>query len=169
MRTRIRAGLFVFAALVLVPPAIGADEPARTRVPTVTRLVKLFLEREAALATAVRSGDSTSLGAMLSEDFELRTGPRAANPVPRAEWMREVLRTREPGGEVGRMAVHDLGSTAIASFTQDGPSGALFVVDVWRMQGNDWKLAIRYAGPAASSRFQVPGVGPEEAEIPKKY
>jgi hypothetical protein len=170
MRRMFRAGLFICAALGIAAPSIADEAPARSRVGTVTRLVKLFLDREAALATAIRSGDATSLGAMLADDFELRIGPRAANPIPRADWMREVLRTREPGGEAGRMAVHDLGTAAIVSFTQDGPSGPMFVVDVWRGQGGaEWKLAVRYASPVGASAFVIPGAGPEEKEIPKKY
>jgi hypothetical protein len=68
------------------------------------------------------------------------------------------------------MAVHDLGTAAIVSFTQDGPSGPMFVVDVWRGQGGaEWKLAVRYASPVGASAFVIPGAGPEEKEIPKKY
>jgi hypothetical protein len=83
--------------------------------------------------------------------------------------MREVLRTHDPGGEVRGMAVHDYAAVAIASFTQDGPAGTLFVVDVWRQQGSDWKLAVRYSSPAGAPAFPIPGVGAAEPEIPKKY
>jgi|KBSSwiStaDraftv2_1062776.scaffolds.fasta_scaffold38133_6 hypothetical protein len=165
----IRAGLFVFAALLIVgAPANAADEPARG-AGTITRLVKVFRDKEAALATAVRNGDATAVGGMLADDFELRAGARAASPVPRDDWIRAAIRTRDPGGEIGRMAVHDLGNAAVASFTQDGPSGPMFVVDIWRGQGDKWKLAVRYASPAGTPAFVIPGVGAEEKEIPKKY
>jgi hypothetical protein len=152
-------------------PSTAADEPPTGgRVPTVTRLVKLFLEKEASLASAIRSADANALGALLTDDFELRTGARAASPIPRADWMRELLRTRDPGGDINGMAVHDFGTVAIASFTQGGAKGPLFVVDVWRGQaGGDWKLAIRYASPAGSPAFTIPGVGASGPEIPKKY
>jgi hypothetical protein len=131
--------------------------------------VKIFLDKEAAIGAAIRSGNAGELGSMLTDDFELRAGARAATPVPREEWMREILRTRDPGGEVSRMAVHDYSTVAIASFTQDGLAGAVFVIDVWRQQGGDWKLAVRYASPAGAAAFAIPGVGPAEPEIPKKY
>ena len=67
------------------------------------------------------------------------------------------------------MAVHDFGSIAIASFTQDAARGQVFVVDVWRGQGIDWKLAVRYASPAGSPAFAIPGGSASEPEIPKKY
>ena len=31
------------------------------------------------------------------------------------------------------------------------------------------RLAVRYASPAGSSQFLIPGAGAPEAEIPKKY
>jgi len=174
---RVTRAFRVFAAsLVLIAlgaaslPSAAADEPPTGgRVPTVTRLVKLFLEKEASLATAVRNADANALGSLLTDDFELRTGARAASPIPRAVWMREVLRTRDPGGEISRMAVHDFGAVAIASFTQDTTGGPLLVVDVWRGQGMDWKLAVRYASPAGSPSFAIPGGSAREPEIPKKY
>ena len=148
-------------------PATGGDAP--TRVPTVTRSVKLFQERETALAEAIRAGDKRALDKLLSEDFELRAGARAVQPVPRADFVQELMRSRDGGGDIAAMAVHDLGETAIVSFTQGNRGGALFVVDVWRKGGSDWQLAIRYASPAGDARYAVPGAGAEAPEIPKKY
>jgi hypothetical protein len=164
------AGSLALTALTVASfSSVAADEQQTGgRVSTVTRLVKLFLEKEAALGTAIRNADAAALGALLADDFELRTGARAATPIPRADWMREVLRTRDPGGDVGRMAVHDFGAIAVASFTQDAAAGPMFVVDVWRAQGADWKLAVRYASPA-SPAFAIPGADASEPEIPKKY
>jgi len=67
------------------------------------------------------------------------------------------------------MGVHDLGNAVIVSFRQPGAAtGApVFVVDVWRREGNDWKLAIRYA--ASSATDAVPGVPAQDADLPKRY
>jgi hypothetical protein len=151
-------------------PALAADErPASGSVPTVTRLVKLYLDREAALGDAIRSGDGSALANLLTDDFELRAGARAAAPVPRADWMQEVLRTREAGDSIDRMAVHDYGTVAVVSFTMNANAGPIFVVDVWRAEGPQPKLAVRYASPAGTSKFAIPGAGASEPEIPKKY
>ena len=168
---RLFAGTLALTAFVVASlPSLAADEQATGgRVPTVTRLVKLFLEKEASLGAAVRKADATALGGLLTDDFELRTGARAASPIPRADWMRELLRTRDPGGDISRMAVHDFGAIAIASFTQGAAGGPVFIVDVWRGQGTDWKLAVRYASPAGSPAFAIPGGSASEPEIPKKY
>jgi len=132
-------------------------------------LVKLYLEREAALSAAVRAGDAAAIGQFLTDDFELRAGARAGRPVPRADFVATLVRTRDSGGDVAGMAVHDLGNAAIVSFTQGTRVGLTFVVDVWRQQGSDWKLAIRYASPAGSDTYPIPGAGAGEPEIPKKY
>jgi hypothetical protein len=162
--------LALSAMFVASLSSVAADEqPTGGRVPTVTRLVKLFLEKEASLGAAVRNADATALGGLLTDDFELRTGARAASPIPRADWMRELLRTRDPGGDITRMAVHDFGTVASVSFTQDAVGGPVFVVDVWRGQGTDWRLAVRYASPAGSSAFAIPGGSASEPEFPKKY
>ena len=138
-------------------------------MPTVTRAVKLFTEREGALADAIRSADARALDKLLKDDFELRIGARAGRPVPRADFLDDVMRSRDGGGDIAAMAVHDLGDTAIVSFTQAKRGGALFVVDVWRKTGSDWLLAIRYASPAGEASYAIPGAGAEAPEIPKKY
>jgi len=151
----------------LAPASQAGDSP--TRVPTITRSVKLFQERETALADAIRKADASALDKLLTEDFELRAGARAGRPVPRADYLHEVMRSRDAGGEIATMAVHDLGDVAVVSFTQGNRGGSLFVVDVWRKQGSDWQLAIRYASPAGTTTYAIPGAGADTSEIPKKY
>src|SRR5437764_14010070 len=87
--------------------ASAADERATGgRVPTVTRLVKLFTEQEAALASAIRAGDASTVERLLTDDFEMRTGAMPSNPVPRDERLSEMLRVRNPGDCATGMAVH---------------------------------------------------------------
>jgi hypothetical protein len=169
--SRLLVGLFWLAALPAVStPAIAADEPATGRVGTVTRLVKIFLDREEALSAAMRAGDAASLERTLTDDFELRAGARAASPVPRADFLKDVVQNRPASEAAGRMAVHDLGNVAIVSFVQgDDAERAVFVVDIWRQSGPDWKLAIRYAAPAGTQDFPIPGAGAPSTQIPKKY
>jgi hypothetical protein len=160
----IGVALLGFAA----PPASGAEQ-AMSRVPTVTRLVKLFLEREETLSSAMQRGDAAAMGASLADDFELRTGERAADPVPRNAFIASVVAARPRAGAISRMAVHDLGGVMIVSFVDGDAPNDLFVVDVWRPRGSDWMLAIRYAGPVRAPRIAVPGADAAEPVIPKKY
>jgi hypothetical protein len=167
---RTAAVLATGAAFVVASVPVLSADTATGRVPTVTRLVKLFLEREDALSAAMRAGDTASLERTLADDFELRTGARAASPVPRVEFIADAAKNHPISGAASRMAVHDLGSVAIVSFVQgDDARRAVFVVDVWRQTAADWKLAIRYASPAGSPEFAIPGAGTTSTEIPKKY
>jgi hypothetical protein len=167
-RARAAIGAFV-VALAAAAAAIAADA-VPGRVPTVTRLVKVYADRETALAQAIRAGDKAAIERALADDFELRVGARAAQPIPRDDFVQSLVRTRDAGGEISAMAVHDLGAAAIASFTQGDGANAIFVVDVWRKYGDDWKLAIRYANPAGATRAPIPGAdAPPPDTIPKKY
>ena len=166
--TRI-AVFVVFAAIACASVQAADESPTGGRVPTVTRLVKLFIDREAALADAIRAGDQKRTQEFLTDDFEMRVGAASANPIPRAEWLADMMRTRDPGEAASGMAVHDLNGTAVASFTQRRGANAIFVVDVWRAAGSDWKLAIRYAAPAGTAAFHIPGAAAMPPEIPKKY
>jgi len=167
-RVLLAAVALPFLAFAAMPSLAVDERPTGGRVPTVTRLVALYLDREAALGDAIRGGDAPALANLLTDDFELRAAARAASPVPRAEWMREVLRTREAGDDIERMAVHDYGTVAVVSFTMNAKPGRIFVVDIWRAEGPQPKLAVRYASPAGTPQFAIPGAGAPEAEIPKR-
>ena len=162
------AALFVLPFVALQAEAADS-QPGGAPVPTVTRLVKLFMEREVALGAAIRNGDAQALGDLLTDDFEMRSGARAAAPVSRADWMREVLRTRDGGTDIGRMAVHDYRTVQAVSFTMTGKAGAIFVVDIWRQEGESPKLAVRYASPTGTPQFAIPGASEPQLEFPKKY
>jgi hypothetical protein len=147
----------------------SAQGTSTDRVPTVSRLVKLFGEREARLAERVAARDATGAGNMLTDDFELRASNLPGRPIPRADWLAQSMQSTGVGSRITQMAVHDLGDTAVVSFLQ-GPdtTASLFVVDVWRRAGDDWKLKARYASPTAGN-VPIPGVPPADKNLPKKY
>src|SRR5512143_56425 len=79
MLRRVVAALALPLLLAAAPAVAAAAPPRGGRVGTITRLVKLFLEKEAALQAVVRDGDAAAVGAMLADDFEMRTGARPDN------------------------------------------------------------------------------------------
>jgi hypothetical protein len=168
--------LLVCALCIGSPSGWAADEATpESRIPTVTRWVKLFTELESSLAASIKAGDEAGLQKLLADDFELRTGSMPASPTPRAEWIRSLLLRHDVAYSIEQMAVHDLGNHAVVSFVEKSASGSeakvapnIFVVDVWKRSGNDWKLAIRYAS-ATSRDLVVPGAATEPPAIPKKY
>jgi ketosteroid isomerase-like protein len=169
--------LLACAACLASPLTCGADDAApQARIPTVTRWVKVFTELELSLASSVRGRDDAALQKILADDFELRTGAMPGTPTPRAEFIHQSLVTGDASFTIEQMAVHDLGDNAVVSFLQAARSGGkrvpardIFVVDVWKRSGDDWRLAIRYAGPAGARDFVIPGAAAETPAIPKKY
>ncbi len=130
------------------------DARAAGRVPLMTRLVKVLGEAELKLDAAARAGDSVVLESMLAEDFELRRSGRPDVPVPREDWLAASRISAAAEATFDSMAVREIGDLAIASFLlrragEGAESGARFVVDVWRDQGNGhWVLLVRYESGA---------------------
>jgi uncharacterized protein DUF4440 len=157
-------------SLLALPIADASGQTTATgRVPTVSRLVMQFTEREIQLAEHLRARNAGSAGNLLTDDFELRASNQPGRPVPRADWLAQSMQSASSESRVTQMAVHDLGETAVVSFLQGADTTpGLFVVDVWRRVGSDWKLSVRYAAPTAGN-VPIPGFPPAEPNLPKKY
>jgi hypothetical protein len=153
-------------ALALALPLAAAAQPARA--PTMTRLVKVFLDLETQLAQAEQAGDIVALERLTTEDFELRVARRPGTPVARAEWLAALARQRAGEASLEQMAVHDHGSIADVSFLVRPAAGApRLVVDSWTRVGDGWRLAVRYAAPVMSDAAPVPGEA-TDVEVEKK-
>jgi len=159
--------LIVVAALIALP--VLAQPGAQTgRIPTVTRLVKIFFELETTLASQARAGNAAALEPMLDPAFEMREGAAPGTPVPRDEWLRRIRSSRGGEARIEQMAVHDLGTAALVSFRSVDESKsrkARFIVDYWKRDGERWILAVRYSSEVATSatRRSPPGT------IDKRY
>jgi hypothetical protein len=141
-----------------------------SRVPTVTRLVKLFLDLEAELLLAQLNKDRAALERRLVDDFEMRSAARPGEPIPRADWLTQALEHKPPPMEIEQMAVHDEGTVALVSFLlrpHDTKLAPTFVVDTWSRIGDEWRLKTRYAAAVGAGRpFGDPGASPR---IDKRY
>jgi ketosteroid isomerase-like protein len=172
-----RTTILLAAAFLLgvALPAVAGEGAATARVPTVTRLVKIFLELEGELAAGLRGGNAAAVERLLADDFELRVASMPGNPTPRAEWLRLALGKPGPAVSFEQMAVHEYGDTAIVSFLQvplakasRDPTRDIATVDVWKRAGEGWSLAVRYAGPAGRRDFAIPGAS-NEPPVDKRY
>ena len=157
-----RTLLGVALSLAVCGNAIAQPAPQTGRIPTVTRLVKVFSDLEAELQEQARSADPAALESSLDPSFEMREGGAPGTPVPRDDWIRRTRATAAQHRSIDQMAVHDLGSYALVSFrevetaTTAGSRHQRFVVDCWKRDGDSWKLAIRYASDvSATSRKRV--------------
>lgn len=165
-----RLSVLAIAAFVALPAAAQPALPT-DRVPTVTRLVKLFSELETGLVTQAHAADTTALDQSLDASFEMRTSAAPGVPVPRDEWILRARAAPARPPRIDQMAVHDFGDVAVVSFREfaapatpaRSPRGR-FVVDCWKRAGDGWKLAVRYVSDAAPE-----GIKPPPGTIDKRY
>jgi hypothetical protein len=176
---KIRKLSFILLFVWIFPHGAHAAPPAENtgKIPTVTRLVKLFYERESELLAAFKSKNRQQLNALVAEDFELRGAPAPASPVPRGEWLAKSLAEADAyAADFEQIAVHGLTETAIVSFLwrartplQAGAFADIFVVDVWRLIDSEWKLSIRYVSPSSAADSRIPGFAPPDEAIDKRF
>lgn len=126
------------------------------RVVTQTRLVSVYSDLEDKLETAAVKSDQQQLRQMLTEDFNEWTPEPPGNPVPLEQWMAQY---HPKSFHIRQMAVQGFGDVDVVSFrlSQQGrpgkgmQSGEYFVVDVWKHDTPEPKLAARYISHATSS------------------
>lgn len=158
-------------AICVALPAVAQSVAATDRIPTVTRLVRIFSELEAGLVTQAHATDTTALDQSLDASFEMRTSAAPGVPVPRDEWILQARAAQARPPRIDQMAVHDFGDVAVVSFREfaapatpaRSPRGR-FVVDCWKRAGDGWKLAVRYVSDATSE-----GIKPPPGTIDKRY
>ena len=160
--------LLAIAFALLALPALAQPAPAAGRIPTVTRLVKIFSELENDLVAGAHADDPRRLDAMLDPAFEMRVGANPGVPLPRDEWIRAARAAPRGAPRMDQMAVHDFGTIAIVSF-RETPTTAQrgkpqFVVDCWKRTGDEWKLAVRYRSEVRAA----PGE-PAKSTVRKRY
>jgi hypothetical protein len=164
--------LFFVLTPWLAVPALAQPSPQPGRIPTVTRLVKQFSELEASVVAKAHAQDRGALDAVLDPSFEMRIADRPGVPVPRDASIRQ-LRAAPTDVRIDQMAVHDLGDIALVSFRATAANkravasqSGSFIVDCWKRAGDEWKLAVRYAGDASAHGLASPAPG---RTIDKRY
>ena len=159
-------------SVLVASTAVSADGVGR--IPTVTRLVKLFLDLEDNLIQAVGKRDTQAVSNLLSGDFEMRVDAMPGNPVPRAAWIQQSFSEPKSSSTIEQMAVHDLGKIAVVSYlwkikaAKSDIESNIFIVDVWKHEAGNWKLAIRYAGLSEKDAATIPGAAVTAPVFEKK-
>jgi Domain of unknown function (DUF4440) len=175
LRRMIQMPLRFLARFVSVLFAAGllgvAQEPVKPklnpRIMTATRQVTTFTNLETQLLQTVQKKDKAGLQAMLTSDFtiDMPNADRLAGD----DWLDSVLAKDFALKKFGvrQVSVSDLGNAAVVKFdrlqeaTHKGvaDNGEFFVVDLWKKDGDTWKLANRYVSKVSS-------VLPKEAPKP---
>ena len=167
MRVRFFARLFsVLIATSIFSATQEPVKPALTpRIITATKQVTIFNGLENQLLQAVQKKDKAAAQAMLSDDLIIEMPD--ADPLPGDDWLDSVMAKEYTlkSFVVRQMSATDLGNAVVVKYdrlqeaTSKGKAdnGEFFVVDLWKKDGDNWKLANRY----------VAKVSPE-AQIVKK-
>jgi hypothetical protein len=152
-----------FVSVVIVAGLLSvAQEPVKpqlnARIFTATKQVTMFTGLETQLLRGVQKKDKAGLQAMLTDDFaiDMPNADRLAGD----DWLDSVLAKDYSLKNFGvrQVSVSDLGDAAVVKFDrlQDATlkgtpdSGEFFVVDLWKKDGNTWKLANRYVSKISS-------------------
>lgn len=160
---RTRSLVLAFCGLLTAP--VLAQSPAQHPGATPTRGMVVFGNLEHDLAKAIASGRGADAGKLLASDFEQRDAAAPAQPLPRAEWLTS-RRAGEPLPSISQMTVHDFGTLAVVSFISSvvptpSTSQDVFLVDVWRNEGGQWQLQVRYQAPASPQPAEPKPTGKE--------
>jgi ketosteroid isomerase-like protein len=155
-------GFLAAFPLLLMPLAVGQEPvkpPLNPRIVTATRQVSMFSALEKQMLEAVRKKDKAALQAMLTDETFINLPD--ADPLPGDDWVESVMSKdfSLKSFVVRQVNVTDLGTAAVVGYDriqdsidkgkQDG--GEFYVVDVWKKDGDTWKLADRYVCKVGST------------------
>jgi ketosteroid isomerase-like protein len=151
--------LWVVLAMCIALPEGSTASPIEDAIRT----------RELAWNAAIKARDVDRAASFQTEDYFLGVGRPGASVVgfPRKQWL-EVL----PGYvitemKLGEMAIRVYGNTATAAYGYyqaatshgDDLTGDYLIVDVWREEGETWKIAARYSARFSRTHAQNEGMG----------
>jgi len=143
-------------ALIAICMLAVAQEPVKPKltptIMTAARQVTFFTALENQLLQAVQKKDQARLKVMLEDDFEIAMPD--ADPLAGEDWVDSVMDKdfSLKSFFIRQMSVADQGACAVvkyqrvqqASWKGMNSSGEFFVVDLWKKNGDIWKLADRY-------------------------
>jgi Domain of unknown function (DUF4440) len=158
-RFRQRVLLFLMAAIVLA----AAQEPVKPklhpRIITATRSAQIFIDLELQMLKIIQKKDQAGLQAMLTDDFSLAMPD--ADPLPGDDWVSSVMAKdfTLKSFAIRELLAVDLGNAMVVKFErrQDAvykgiaAGGEFFVVDVWKKDGDKWKLANRFVSKSGTA------------------
>ena len=152
----------VYLVILAVTISVAAQEPVKPplsrRIMTATRQVSIFTNLETQLLKAVQAKDQTALKNLITDDCMIEMP--AADPLPAEDWLAAVLAKDFMLKKFGvrQVSAVELGNVVVVKFdrlqeaTYKGApaTGEFFVVDLWRKEGDAWKLASRYVSKVSS-------------------
>jgi hypothetical protein len=161
----VRNFVFITAIAFVASVAASTQEPVKPplnpRIITATRQVVIFTDLETQMLRAIQSKDQAGLSKLISEDCIIEM-PNA-DPLPCDDWMQTILSKDYvlKTFVVRQLSVVDGHDVTVVKFDRVQQSslkgkpegGEFFVVDVWKKDGDTWKLANRFVSKVTSVPF----------------
>lgn len=159
-----RVGPLVCAAILFASSFVSnAQEPVKPklspRIITATRQVTVFTSLEKQLLEAVQKKDKTALQGMLTDDFTIYMPD--ADPLAVEDWIDSVMSKdfTLKRFTIRQMDVADMETAAVVSYDRvqestlagQNDGGEFYVVDLWKKDGDNWKLAGRHVAKISST------------------
>lgn len=120
-----------------------------------------FTELELRLSRAIAEKDLAALRRLLADDFELRDAADPAELTLRDDWIEAVSRSSPAHACTPGAVMHrPFGATTVLSLLCRQGDARHFLVDVWRREGSEWRLAARYRAPAPPAADSHPPTKP---------
>lgn len=152
----------LFSASILLASLAPGQEPVKPelnpRIMTATRQVVMFTLLEKQMMQAVQKKDKTALKAMLTDQTAIHMPD--ADPLAGDDWVDSVMSKDFALNAFGirQVDVADLGTAAVVAYDRIQDSrfkgksdgGEFLVVDLWKKDGDNWKLADRYVSKVSS-------------------
>jgi hypothetical protein len=152
-------------ALIMTSGFLFAQEPVKPqltpRIITATKQVTMFTSLENQMLQAVQKKNRAALGSMVSDDCSIHLPD--ADLMPGDDWVNSVMYKGFVLKKfiIRQMDVADLGTAAVVSYVriqessyQGKPDGGEFyVMDLWKKNGDSWKLSDRYVTKVATTPY----------------
>jgi len=160
---RVNFFAYLLSVLIVTPMFSTAQEPEKPaltpRIITATKQVAIFKRLENELLQAIQKKDKAAAQVMLSDDLNIEMPD--ADPLPGDDWLDSVMSKDYTlkSFVVRQMSAIDLGNAVVvkydrlqeATFKGQADNGEFFVVDLWKKDGDNWKLASRYVSKVSST------------------
>jgi len=157
------------AALTMTSGFLFAQEPVKPgltpRIVTATKQVTMFNGLEKQMLQAVQSKNKTGLASMITDECTIHLPD--ADLMPGDDWVDSVMNKDFVLKKfvIRQMDVADLGTAAVVSYDrvqessyQGKPDGGEFyVVDLWKKEGDTWKLSDRYVSKVGTTPYMPKG------------
>lgn len=164
-----RVSLFADLILLALPLMAAAQEPVKPslspRIITATRQVSIFTDLEKQMLKAIQTKDKAGLSNLVADDCVIEMPD--SDPLAADDWMASVLSKDYAlkSFQVRQVSALDQGDFVIvkydrvqkAAYKGAPDDGEFFVVDLWKKNGDAWKLANRYVSKVSSVPWMPKG------------